>query len=85
MRTAVLSFFAVWMAWMAGRPRFYEAAWLVYPILVFGGFELVFGDFRLGRPVTMFVSFVFYGGALILAPLLLKRARAGHQPDAARA
>ena len=52
--------------------------------LVLGGLELAFGDFRLGRPVTMFVSFVFYGGALILAPLLIKRARAAAAAEPAK-
>jgi hypothetical protein len=85
MRTAVFSFFAVLMAWLAAWRRFRPATWLVYPILVLGGFELVFGDFRLGRPVTMFVSFAFYGGALILTPLLLKRARSLAAARAAQA
>lgn len=78
-RTGVLAVFGVLTAALASRPRFREALWMVYPVLVLAGFELVFGDFRHGRPVTMFVSLALYGGALILAPRLLKRARSAAQ------
>ncbi len=82
-RTGLLALFAVASAWLSRHPRFPEARWLVYPILVLGGLALLLGDFRHGRPATMFVSLVLYGGALILAPRLLKAGRRESRPETA--
>jgi hypothetical protein len=72
LRTVVLSSSAVLLAWAGRRPRLHEAGWLVYPVLVLGGLELVFEDLRVGGPITLLVAFSVYGGAMILAPRLLR-------------
>jgi hypothetical protein len=42
-------------------------------LLAIGGLKLVTEDLREGRPATLFVSLVLYGGALIAAPRLMRR------------
>jgi hypothetical protein len=75
LRTAVLAFSALVLAAMGRWKSLYEATLLVYPILVFGGLKLLVEDLRTGRPVTLFVSLVIYGSALIFAPRLVRRGR----------
>jgi hypothetical protein len=75
LRTAVLAFSALVLAAMGRWKSIYEATLLVYPILVFGGLKLLVEDLRTGRPVTLFVSLVIYGSALIFAPRLVRRGR----------
>jgi hypothetical protein len=48
---------------------------LVYPTLAVGALKLLLDDLRKGRPATLFISFVLYGIALILAPRLARRGR----------
>lgn len=72
-RTGVLAFLVLGLAWAARRCVLPELAWFVYPLLAIGGLKLLSEDLRQGRPVTLFLSLVFYGGALIAAPRLLKR------------
>lgn len=67
-RTAVLAASALALAALGRLPRFREASWLVYPLLVAGGIKLVIEDFPQGRAATLFVGLALYGGALILAP-----------------
>lgn len=75
LRTGVLAATSVLAAWVSRWPRFLEAAWLVYPLLAAGGFKLIGEDLRMGRASTLFLSLALYGGALILAPQLARRAR----------
>jgi len=72
-RTGVVAVSAVALAWLSFRARFGNLAWLVYTILVLGAIKLVLQDIAAGGTVTLFLSFGFYGGALILAPRLLHR------------
>lgn len=72
LRTAVLALLAVALGWAARRWSLPELAWLVYPLLAIGGLKLVAEDLREGRPATLFVSLVLYGGALIAAPRLMR-------------
>lgn len=68
LRTALVAASAIvlaWFGWRYGRP---ELIWLLYPIMFFGGIKLLIEDFRQGRPVTLFLSLLFYGGTLILLP-----------------
>jgi hypothetical protein len=75
LRTAVLAISALILA-MAGRAeKLHEAVLLVYPVLILSGMKLLFEDLRTGRPATLFVSLVIYGGALIVAPRLARGAR----------
>jgi hypothetical protein len=70
--TAVLALLALVAAWAGARWALPELGWLVYPILVLGGFKLIAMDLRHGRAVTLFVSFVLYGTVLSVAPRLLR-------------
>jgi hypothetical protein len=67
-RTGVLSLLAILSGGLGHRLRLRSIAWLSYPLLVLGGISLALQDFRLGRPVTLFISFAVYGAAMILAP-----------------
>lgn len=71
-RTAVLAALAVALAWAGRRWSRRELTWLVYPVLVGGALRLLFEDLRHGRPLTLFLSFAFYGGALFACPKLAK-------------
>jgi hypothetical protein len=73
LRTVVLAGSAFLLAGISRFERSRPAAWLVYPFLVLGGMKLLLDDLRTGRPVTLFVSLAVYGGALILAPRLLRK------------
>jgi hypothetical protein len=73
LRTGVLALLAVALGGAARRWTLPELAWFVYPLLAIGGLKLVTEDLREGRPATLFVSLVLYGGALIAAPRLTKR------------
>ena len=73
LRTGVLALLAVGLGGAARRWSLPELAWFVYPLLAIGGLKLVTEDLREGRPATLFVSLVLYGGALIAAPRLMRR------------
>ena len=73
LRTAIAAAAAVGLAWVGRYRRLREARWWVYPTLVLAGLKLLFEDLTAGRPGTLFLSFVLYGSALILAPRLLRR------------
>ncbi|HEY0787623.1 MAG TPA: hypothetical protein VGE86_03205, partial [Thermoanaerobaculia bacterium] len=74
-RTAVLSVAAVLLAMAAHHRRLAITRALVYPVLILGAIKLTIEDLRLGTPLTLFVAFVLYGGALIVAPRLRKRGK----------
>jgi len=61
------------LAWAGKRWSLQELLWLVYPVLVAGGFKLVWKDFRLDEPVALCVALAAYGGALILTPRLMRK------------
>jgi hypothetical protein len=72
LRTVVISLSAYVLArlWRStGRP---ELRTLAYLALVAGGLKLLFEDLPGGTPITLFVAFVFYGGALLLIPRLMR-------------
>jgi len=73
MRTALLSLSAIALAGLGGRLRLLELSWLVYPLLVATGGKLLLEDLRLGRPLSLFISFAFFGVALIIAPRWLRK------------
>lgn len=73
LRTAMLSVAAVILALSSRRPRWPEARWLVYPVLVLVGVKLFVEDFPHGEPTALFVGFGFVGSALLLVAPLLKR------------
>lgn len=81
LRTAVLAALALGLASAGRRFRLPELTWLVYPLLLLGGLKLLLEDLPAGRPATLFLSFVLYGGALLAAPRLLRQP-AGDAPGA---
>jgi hypothetical protein len=67
-RTGILVAATLALARMARHERGREAGWLMYPLLVLTGVKLVFVDFPIGRPETLFAALALYGTALIAAP-----------------
>ena len=72
LRTAMLSVAAITLAWSSRHPRWPEARWLVYPVLVLVGIKLFAEDFPQGEPTALFVGFAFVGSALLLVAPILK-------------
>lgn len=71
LRTAVLAAAALALA-AGGSWRFREMRWLVYPLLGLGALKVLIEDIPHGRPATLVLSLVVFGGALIAAPMLLR-------------
>ncbi|MBD3868785.1 MAG: hypothetical protein IFK94_11725 [Acidobacteria bacterium] len=82
LRTLILTVAAIHLAWVCRFPRLKEAAWLVYPVLIAGGLKLLLEDIRSGKPMTLVASFALFGGALILAPRLVRRSKQTGSVDA---
>lgn len=72
LRTGVLAILAVALAWFGRRYARRELHWLVYPTLAGGALKLLLEDVRNGRPATLFPALALFGGALALAPRLLR-------------
>jgi hypothetical protein len=72
-RTGLIALVAVALAWAGRRWSLPELLWLVYPLLIAGGFKLILEDFHLDEPIALFVALAAYGGALILAPRLMRK------------
>jgi len=73
LRTAALSISVLALGLLGRRGRFAHLHWLVYAILILGGFKLLLEDLRVGRATTLIVSLAAYGAALLLAPKLVRR------------
>ena len=73
LRTAVLAVASVTLALSSRYPRWPEARWLVYPVLILVAIKLTFEDFPHGQPATLFVALGFVGSALLLVARFLKR------------
>jgi len=71
-RTAVLAGMAVVLAGLGGRRSWPELRWLVYATLAAGAVKLLVEDLGQGRPITLFVAFALYGGALVAVPRLMR-------------
>jgi hypothetical protein len=80
LRTAMIALAAVGLASMSRAERLRELSWLVYPLLGLGALKLVVEDLPRGRPVTLFLAFALFGGALIAVPRLA-RGRRTAEPD----
>ncbi len=72
--TALIAAVAIALAWCGRRWNLRELIWILYPWMTFGALKLFAEDFRLGRPATLFLSLLLYGGTLIALPRLLRRA-----------
>jgi len=76
LRTAILCLIAILLSWAGPRWKRQELIWLLYPLIALGALKLVAEDFRQGRAVTMSLSLLCYGGALVLVPRLVRRREA---------
>lgn len=74
LRTAVVAASALLLAAAGRRVQLRELSWFVYPLLAVGGIKLLAEDLPRGTPATLFLGFVCYGCALIVAPKLLWKA-----------
>ena len=72
-RTAVLAISAVGLAYGGRRSRRAELTWIAWALLAAGAGKILVQDLPSGRAGTLFLSFLFYGAALILAPRFLGR------------
>jgi hypothetical protein len=72
-RTGTLAATALTLAWIGRTTRLTEATWLVYPTLAAGAVKLLMEDFPKSSAAALFVALATYGGALILAPRLLRK------------
>ena len=72
LRTVIISLSAYILARRWRSTRRSELRTLAYFALVAGGLKLLFEDLPGGTPMTLFVAFVFYGGALLLIPRLMR-------------
>lgn len=79
LRTAVLSVSSVTLALSSRFPRWPEARWLVYPVLILVAIKLFVEDFPNGQPATLFVALAFVGSALLLVARLIRRSDAASQ------
>ncbi len=84
LRTALLVALAIGMAACGRRWKRSELTWLVYPILAFAGLKLLAEDLHHGRSITLFVSLIVFGGALVLLPRWLRRADEAPAPASDR-
>jgi len=85
LRTAVLVTASLLLAGMSRlRPRA-ELVWMAYAALVLAACKLAVEDLPNGRAMTMFLSLVLFGGALIAAPQLVPARNHRKSNGAARA
>lgn len=75
-RSAVLAVAAILLAWARGATGRAELARFAAVLLAAGGAKLLLEDLRVGSAGSLVFSLALYGGALILVPALLRRARA---------
>ena len=73
LRTAVLSTAAATLAVSSRHPRWPEARWLAYPLLILVGIKLFAEDFPNGNAASLFVALAFVGTALLLTAKLVPR------------
>ncbi|HYL35191.1 MAG TPA: hypothetical protein VEV17_04700 [Bryobacteraceae bacterium] len=75
LRTILIAFIAVALAWSGRHWRLSELIWLLFPWMIFGAAKLATEEFRLGHPGALSLSLLVYGGTLIALPRLLRRNR----------
>ncbi|HTP24102.1 MAG TPA: hypothetical protein VMK12_00380 [Anaeromyxobacteraceae bacterium] len=73
-RTGVLVAGAILLARLGCLEAWREARWLVYPVLAITGLKILVEDLPRSKPATLFLTFAFYGAALILVPRMRPRA-----------
>jgi hypothetical protein len=79
--TIVLTTFSVALAWASTHWHRRELVWLVYGFMGLGAWKLATRDFVNERDLAFVISLLFYGGALILLPRMLRKASQLIAPD----
>jgi hypothetical protein len=70
--TVVLTGLALALAWVGTHWRKPELVWLLWGFMVLGGYKLAIRDFINEHNLTLVVSLLCYGGALIVLPRMLR-------------
>jgi hypothetical protein len=75
LRTGVICALALVLA----RPgtRRPELLWLLYPLMLYGAYRLLTEDFPNGRPTSLALSLLFYGGTLLQLTRMVRAERSG--------
>jgi hypothetical protein len=73
--TVTLAAVTVGYALLASRWGVIEAGWLVYPLLVLTGLQVVFHDLASGSTLALVFTLAAYGVALIISPRLVRSGR----------
>ncbi len=63
LRTGLICGLALGLARWSVRRQ--ELMWLLYPLMLYGAYRLLTEDFPHGRPTTLALSLLFYGGTLL--------------------
>jgi hypothetical protein len=71
--TVVLTTFSLALAWACAHWPKRELVWLVYGLMGLGAGKLATRDFMNERNLTLVISLLFYGTALMLLPRILHR------------
>jgi len=71
--TVVLTALSVALAWAGAHWLKRELVWLVYGLMALGAWKLATRDFVKEHNLAVVVSLLFYGGALILLPRILRK------------
>jgi hypothetical protein len=72
MRTGVLAGLALLLAWTGARWTRVELSRLIYPAMILGAYRLVMLDLGQDHKPALFLSLLFYGGALMALPQLAR-------------
>lgn len=72
-RTGVLVVAAVVVAWLGRSRERLDLVWTANIVLLAAGCKIGIEDISNGRPMTLFLSLALFGGALIVAPRLVRR------------
>ncbi len=70
--TVVLTGLALALAWVGTHWRKPELVWLLWGFMALGGYKLAIRDFINEHNLTLVVSLLCYGGALIVLPRMLR-------------
>ncbi len=86
LRTAVICAAALVFAGLSRVRRHPELVWTAYGALSLAACKIPVDDMPNGRPMTMFLSFILFGGAMIVGPRLVpdEEKDAGKTEDVAR-
>jgi hypothetical protein len=78
--TVVLMSFALVLAWAGARWRNTELVWTLYGFMALCAYKLATRDFVDEHNFAMVVSLLFYGGALVILPRLLRGRQIRSEP-----